>query len=247
MGREIKRVPLDFKWPLNQVWVGYINPYGSVDCKACDRSGENDATRELSKKWYSFDECEWENLENGRRYNKKAWSNNIDDYDVKALVAAGRLMDFTHKFEPGVGWVEKIPPYIPSADEVNRWNRNGGLGGHDGLNRIVCIEAKAKRLGIYGLCEFCKGEGFIFQSEEIKKLHDAWNDVEPPSGIGFQLWETCSEGSPISPVFEDLDTLCAWAENGATTFGYQKTSKENWMKMLNEGSVYHAEGNNIFL
>lgn len=26
MGREIKRVPLDFAWPLDEVWDGFLNP-----------------------------------------------------------------------------------------------------------------------------------------------------------------------------------------------------------------------------
>ena len=27
MGREIKRVPLDFDWPLDKPWKGFVNPY----------------------------------------------------------------------------------------------------------------------------------------------------------------------------------------------------------------------------
>jgi hypothetical protein len=34
MGREIKRVLLDFDWPLKQVWSGYINPHYR-DCPQC--------------------------------------------------------------------------------------------------------------------------------------------------------------------------------------------------------------------
>lgn len=26
MGRELKRVPLDFDWPLNERWKGYVSP-----------------------------------------------------------------------------------------------------------------------------------------------------------------------------------------------------------------------------
>ena len=32
MGRELKRVPLDFDWPQNKVWHGYLNPYHSTKC-----------------------------------------------------------------------------------------------------------------------------------------------------------------------------------------------------------------------
>ncbi len=33
--REIKRVPLDFRWPLNTAWVGYTAQQPCPDCKAC--------------------------------------------------------------------------------------------------------------------------------------------------------------------------------------------------------------------
>jgi len=31
MGRDVKRVPMDFDWPLHKVWRGYLNPR----CEAC--------------------------------------------------------------------------------------------------------------------------------------------------------------------------------------------------------------------
>lgn len=62
-----------------------------------------------------------------------------------------------------------------------------------------------------------------------------------------QLWETTSEGSPVSPVFATLDELCAWCETNATTFGSFKASKEEWKKMLDEDFVHHQEGNMVFL
>lgn len=48
MGRELKRVALDFNWPLHRVWKGFINPHaGPPDCPECDAQGVNAATREL--------------------------------------------------------------------------------------------------------------------------------------------------------------------------------------------------------
>jgi len=39
---------------------------------------------------------------------------------------------------------------------------------------------------------------------------DECRDEEPPTGIGWQCWETVSEGSPISPVFFDRSSLVDW-------------------------------------
>ena len=57
--------------------------------------------------------------------------------------------------------------------------------------------------------------------------------LEPPSGEGYQLWETVSEGSPMSPVFATPEELAQWlTDNKASTFGYQTTTYENWLKFI---------------
>ena len=65
--------------------------------------------------------------------------------------------------------------------------------------------------------------------EYFKQIKDKLKELcEPPKGEGYQLWNTTSEGSPISPVFETLDKLCEWCEVNATTFGKFKATKEEW-------------------
>ena len=54
MGRELKRVPMDFAWPLDTVWGGYLNPYWkqSAPCPACDGSGYSPEARLFQDQWY---------------------------------------------------------------------------------------------------------------------------------------------------------------------------------------------------
>ena len=112
---------------------------------------------------------------------------------------------------------------------------------------------------VYGerLCNSCKTtakvKGVPFTSfgcpdwdeylkEPIKKLKEM---LAPPVGEGYQLWETTSEGSPISPVFATIDELCEWCENGATIIGSVKLSKEEWKKSLVEPDspvLYESNG-----
>ena len=259
MGRELKRVPMDFKWPKGQVWKGYINPYRSQKCEACDGTGQNPDTQKLEDGWYAFDDQDWVNINENHRYNNNAWKNHLTEVEVKALVEHGRLWDFTrvpitdeHRAivkekmaNGGNSWLPFDNGYIPTPEEVNEWGRHGM--GHDAISRWVCVEARAKHLGIWGKCEYCGGDGFIWQSKEIEELYEKWESFEPPVGDGYQLWETTSEGSPSSPVFETLDALCEWCEDNATTFGSSKTSKENWKKMLDDGFVSHQDGNMIFI
>ena len=49
MGRELKRVPLDFKWPENKPWEGYLNPHyaKSHNCPSCGGSGATTASQRL--------------------------------------------------------------------------------------------------------------------------------------------------------------------------------------------------------
>jgi hypothetical protein len=190
MGREIRRVPLDFTWPLNMPWKGFMCPYQAQECQACDRSGYNPETKQISDDWYDFPRS-------GRR-----WVHNITQDEVQALVDAGRLYDFTHELKEGSGWILKDPPVIPTAEQVNEWSKHGFR--HDSINHHICVETRAKRLGVWGKCPICEGNGEVYFNEEIQAKRDAWYESEryvPPTGEGWQLWETVSEGSPISPVF----------------------------------------------
>lgn len=235
MGRVLKRVPLDFSWPIGMLWKGYVNPYRSQKCETCDGTGHNEGTKKIDDEWYAFDNAEYVDLPNGKRYNKNAHSHNITETEIKALLERGRLSDFTRD----------DPDYVPTPEEVNEWSWSGF--GHDASNAWICVEARAKELGVWGKCPVCNGDGEIYHTEEIKKLSKDWEGYEPPEGEGYQLWETTSEGSPKSPVFETLEELCEWCESNVTTFADHKATKEEWFKMLSDGLVYHQEGNFVFL
>lgn len=112
--RDVKRVPLDFDWPINKVWDGYVTPDGTEPCDGCSGSGR-----------YEDHEC-WE----------------------------------------------------------------------------------------------CDGSG----------LQGRY--VGPPEGPGWQLWETTSEGSPQSPVFETPAKLAAWCEDNATVFASMKATYGEWYQMI---------------
>jgi hypothetical protein len=207
MGREIKRVPLDFDWPMDIVWKGYMNPYRSTDCKLCDGSGQNSATKKLSDDWYAH----------LRTDGKEGWMYHLEQADIKALLDKGRLRDFND--------------CIPTPDEVNAWARNGI--GHDSINHWICVEAKAKRLGIYGECSHCKGKGYYYCEDKYEELSEEWESIEPPTGEGYQLWETTSEGSPRSPVFKTPEELAKWLfDNKASSFGTQTCTYEQWLNFI---------------
>jgi hypothetical protein len=291
MGRTLKRVPLDFSWPLNKVWGGYINPYyrQAIGCPDCEGSGSAPTAKLFSDQWYGkapFDPVEYgakpltvdhpaivalatRNVERSPqycasveaeclrlwRYWRNQWSHHLIQADVDALVAEGRLMDFTRRPRTpaqeeilrtsGGYWMPESNGYTPTADEVNDWSMRGM--GHDAINQWVCVRARCKREGVETTCSRCDGDGTLWPSPSVKEACEGWEEEGPPPGDGFQLWETTSEGSPVSPVFATIEELCAWCADNASTFGSFKASAEEWRKMLDADFVCHTEGNMVFL
>jgi hypothetical protein len=47
-----------------------------------------------------------------------------------------------------------------------------------------------------------------------KEAYESWSREEPPSGDGWQVWETVSEGSPVSPVFATAEELIEYLVEG---------------------------------
>jgi hypothetical protein len=201
-----------------------------------------------------------------------SWSHHLNDADVKALMDDSRLTDFTRTPLNDAQIAEKAAceawndaerkrdlkdgetrnwkifnnGHVPTAQEVNDWSL-GGMG-HDSINQWVCVKARLKREKVRSSkCKTCKGSGEYWADPKDKVKCSHWREFDPPEGEGYQLWTTTSEGAPISPVFDSLETLCEWCVSGATTFADIRATKEEWMKMLDDDFVYHQQGNMIFL
>lgn len=261
MGRVLKRVPLDFQWPLNKVWSGYVNPYSIHTCTECGGNGYSKEYEQYSDLWYGLhkDDYKVNPYNSNLRYNAAALSNNITQDDVDALIEADRLWDFTRvpltdehreiikkrQSEGHNSWLPFNNGYKPTADEVNEWNLK--TLGHDSTNHRIIIKNRLKLEGKPYTCPSCEGEGVNWQSKTAEEQYHNWKEYDPPSGDGYQLWETTSEGSPVSPVFKSLDELCEWCEDNASTFGRNNATKEEWMKMLSDDNVHHKQGNIIFM
>lgn len=276
MGRKLYRVPLDFNWPLDKVWEGYLNPFydQSHKCDDCGGTGQNPGTRLIEELFYAHDQNTLRHIIRGMpiRTLKPApkpdslatvepdlgglvraimadphawfrWCDKITQEEVEELVKHNRLMDWTHTCNavPGEGWKPKDPPYMPTAEEINAAQRAPGnfLRSHDGINRWILVEFRAKKYGVWGPCPHCV-EGRIWP-EGVKEKYDTWTEYEPPTGEGYQLWENTSEGSPQSPVFATLDELCAWCAENASVFAGERATAQRWREMLDDGLVAHAE------
>lgn len=63
------------------------------------------------------------------------------------------------------------------------------------------------------------------------------------TATGWCMYETTSEGTPISPVFETPEELAHWlADNGASSFGHNTATYEHWLGMVQVGWAPSAVG-----
>lgn len=263
MGREIKRVPVDFDQPMYEVWQGFLMPKSlhETQCPFCEGSGYSAHAQRLQDLWYghlTFDpattgstpwtadtpavrkRAEWATERAPEFYGtgpfaiareaarladhfNTGWSHHLDQGDVDALVEAGRLHDFTHTWTRGEGWKPIEPAPEVTAAQVNEWSLTGLA--HDSINCHVVIRARCKRDGMPETCQMCAGHGSTEAYPGQRAEAEAWTQTEPPKGEGWQLWETTSEGSPISPVFAIAEDLATWMSNPDRTDRYAK----DWM------------------
>ncbi|MNR71457.1 hypothetical protein D3C71_20830 [compost metagenome] len=165
------------------------------------------------------------------KHFNRGWSHHLNQDDVDALIAKGRLFDLTHRFVRGEGWVKIEPAVRPTAAEVNAWSLNGM--GHDGINQCVCVRARLRQMGKRLTCSRCAGRGTIWRSARVRAKADGWEEPKLPEGPGFQLWENVTEGSPLSPVFASAQELAKWMAN-SPDFG-KGMDEGRWLKFVQDG------------
>jgi hypothetical protein len=273
MGREVRRVALDFDHPLRVVWPGFLTPetLHEQKCGVCDGSGYSGFAREQQARWYGhvrFDPAETgsarltpdtpavrafaeRNVAHSPGYYGSGefaivreavrlcglwngmWSHHLHQDDVDALVEGGRLYDFTHTWVKGDGWTPKSPAPVVTAEQVNTWSI-GGFG-HDSINCWVVVRAACGRAGQPYACQDCDGHGSHERYPGQRAEAEAWEPTDPPAGEGWQLWETVSEGSPISPVFDTAEGLATWMTKNDCTVSGPARSFGAAMKFIEAG------------
>ena len=213
MGRELKRVPLTFTWGLNQVWKGYQNPHYEghcFDCPDCKGRGSTLALQRLE-----------------------------DLVSLLMLSSDDAVSGRVHPYFENAPFyrTQNIPPSADIAELT------GGLAGrahrvpfgHDVCDRWAAVRKIIEAAGLkrgWGICKKCAGEGSVWDAVENRTRANRWRRKEPPKGKGYQIWETVSEGSPVSPVFATPEELAAWMA-GNDDSATRDASMEDWLKFIN--------------
>jgi len=169
----------------NELVNFYFNLYReNHECPHCNGEGLNPATLKISNDFYGFSH---------QANPADKWHDKLTQDEVDELVKQGRLSDFMpggkwYRFDENRNqwmfmddsgewkdrkWVDCEKPEMPKAETINQAQHVKGIHHHDAINRWICIETRAKRLGVYGHCEHCV-DGRIYD--------------EPDARVGLQLW-----------------------------------------------------------
>jgi hypothetical protein len=149
----------------------------NIQCKSCEQTGLNPATLKLHKDWYSYSNTE----------DQEGWQYHLTQHEVDALWEAGRLQ---REFQT-----------IPTAEEVNKAYLKGF--GHDTINQWICVEARAERMGVYGLCETCNGSGYVYTADKAHVALQLWI-LHPRKGASRGLYVRRIEREDMPKAIEYL-------------------------------------------
>lgn len=215
MGREVRRVPLDFDWPLNKTWEGFLTPepLHEASCPDCTR-GYTAAGEWLNTLASRIDMLGGDIAAQRRGRGLHPWlaHDNYPPHDANGQV-----------LRPS----EDILDLLAGLTGQDKARLLSPLRGGDGyrITRKV-IEAAGLDPEAWGVCPTCKGHGSIEKYEGQRAEAEQWEPTGPPEGEGWQLWETVSEGSPISPVFASAEELARWMSSPAYSWGATKTAAD---------------------
>lgn len=244
MGREIRRVPIDFSWPLNKTWEGFLNPLHRP-CPENQKTCFNGQT--AAGQWMDtitrFMVTVADDAQDGG--NRKArgglWPHpylvemptaptydiprNIPREDLARILAERQRNPDKYVVPPSKEMAELL-----TALMAKNGYPAGPFGFMDGSAGWYLQKAIFTAAGVdpetWGRCPVCKGEAM---DPAAKEAYDAWKATPVPEGPGYQLWETVSEGSPVSPVFPTEETFIQYlVSKGSTRSAAESFAKSGW-------------------
>lgn len=212
MGREIRRVPLDFDCPLGTTWPGFLMPdeLRPVVCPPCAGRGVTPTAQ---------------------------WANSL----VTLLLMLGEHAAYRQgrEMHPYLTHLMNRPDLQPTPDAAALAK---GLTGRDpgpfGYTESDSWPLTRKIYAAAGLrladmnCPACDGEGAV-PDPERRAAAEAWEPTEPPAGDGWQMWQTVSEGGPVSPVFPTAGALADWMASPEA--GSERRNRDAALRFIEAG------------
>lgn len=212
--RNLLQSPQHFNLSQEEVQA-FFDAAGDPETATCDVSAE-----------YMFEASRL-----ARHYNSY-WQYHLNETDIDILVKRPGALDNTHHRDADGNWVENVPPVRPTVEELQLLMMNNlsnsKIEGH--LIKGIC-----EHEGVRYLCDICEGDTEIWPSHADRQLYHEWETPQPPSGDGYQLWSTVTEGTPNSPVFETPEELADFlvSPNSPERRGINRDlSRDEWLVFI---------------
>jgi len=249
VSREVRRVPLDFTWPLDKVWSGYVRPteLSLPTCPDCGGAGWSGGAQWLRSIVATLGMAAGHAAATARGEKYRGDRGTIHPYLAEypqrptrrievtptpeqvtaASEAVERIERETGRAAPVVlqraarGYPDTVGYELvePTLDLAELY---AGLAGtpverldqySNSSAEYTALQVLVRAAGLdpetWLSCTACGGSGEQGTPEQ-RAASEAWGFTDPPTGEGWQMWETVSEGSPISPVFPDREGLIVW-------------------------------------
>ena len=279
MGRNIMRVALDFEWPLDKEWEGYVNPH-HVSCRWCAGRGQTERARRFEDFMRDLHLAGGESARRPADFATEIYTV-VDAAGRKDRESNHKWHDLTNQY-PRWPWPERDPvdTLVAAAGLPADW---AGPAERSAIRRLAGLEIPDEfsrqqtrpmsnghrynyphpNLLDYGVADpgarlheltaalgwedhtIASGGGWDAQLKVFKHVgipthvekrsygehetttwgdcahcvdgchkdhvaaYEAWEDYDPPAGEGWQVWETVSCGSPITPVLPTAEALVA--------------------------------------
>jgi hypothetical protein len=240
MGREIRRVPKDFDFPLNETWTGFLHPDGlrGDPCSDCFTKGTTPAYEWVMGIGLLLEDVVHDLGDQRRERPAHPYLHEMPhhpydigeyDRDTKTWVRPGQEM-----LRPS----EDLLPLMTKLCEISEDRLTSPMAGYTYRVGMKLIEAAGLDPMEWGKCPTCGGHGDIEKYKGQRAEYEAWEPTDPPEGDGWQLWQTVSEGGPISPVFATQEELARWMSSPAYTWGanrHGQPSYENALEFISVG------------
>lgn len=233
MSREVRRVPLDFDFPTGQTWTGYLRPADLrlPACPDCHGHGETAARQWLhaiARLILMLGEDVHEAQTRGRHLHPY-----LANMESRPYAFTGPERDRLVTPRPSVDALEL------STGLAGR--PPSGPFGHDSCDAWVTTQKIVETAGLpetWGTCATCNGEGEVATPEQ-REAHDAWTPTDPPTGDAYQLWQTVSEGGPVSPPFAAPEELADWIIASGKDLHGARTPRDHLVRRVAaEGSSF---------
>lgn len=213
MGREVRRVPLDFDWPVEELWEGYLMPerLRETPCEECDGRGTTPAHQWVEQ---IAALCLLPNADLSAQARGRAMHPYFQDTGSRAdKRPSPDIADFS------IGLAGRGEPGR-FHDAIDNWHATDKL-----------IEAAGLDPKVWGICAPCGGHGSTEAYPGQRDEAEAWEPFGPPEGDGWQLWSTTTEGHPMTPVFATPEALAEHcATTGVSWFGHDGAPYEQWLR-----------------